>query len=458
MRAVTACSPALLLLSSFGRRPPRPIMSVGVDADRLRFQRHLDSVDLSKPPRVEITYGAADASTPVSVGVMDSSFNPPTRAHVNLASSVARRFGLDRTLLLLAKQNADKPVVGASLTQRLEMMEVIAQAEPAGSMFCGVTAHPLFVDKAAALRALCGPDSRLLFIVGYDTWIRITDPKYYPAGGLDSALRQIFEAVEVVVASRDASSASNLTPLSPEEQEAAVCALPDEVSPARGCTSFTPTRTLSLTAILILSLSLALTLIVTAGDQPSAALPSQRARFGSSLIERPADSSGRGKHQHGPHDPPRVNRARRGPNPRPATARLRLASSPRLPSRSRSPAPDLSEPHCGQLPSRLCRARAVVQGLSDARDGRLFFCSQTPSRQQFCTFLQGLVGSVPVATHFSCRSRVHVHVCGPWSRMAAGRGPCAVLKPVSESAIRSRCGHLSSLPIDCTTLQLSRIH
>jgi len=152
---------------------------------------------------------------------------------VNLASSVSRRFGLDRTLLLLAKQNADKPVVGASLTQRLEMMEVIAQAEPAGSMFCGVTAHPLFVDKAAALRALCGPDSRLLFIVGYDTWIRITDPKYYPAGGLDSALRQIFEAVEVVVASRDASSASNLTPLSPEEQEAAVCALPEEVTNRR---------------------------------------------------------------------------------------------------------------------------------------------------------------------------------------------------------------------------------
>ena len=60
--------------------------------------------------------------------------------------------------------------------------------------------------------------------------MRIIDPKYYPPdGGLESALRQIFSAVEVVVASRDPSSVSNLGPLSADEQEQVVRALPPEL-------------------------------------------------------------------------------------------------------------------------------------------------------------------------------------------------------------------------------------
>ena len=57
---------------------------------------------------------------------------------------------------------------------------------------CGLTAHALFVDKAAALRSLCDADAgaaagaadraKIYVLVGYDTWIRITDPKYYPDG------------------------------------------------------------------------------------------------------------------------------------------------------------------------------------------------------------------------------------------------------------------------------------
>jgi len=136
-------------------------------------------------------------------------------------------------LLLLAKQNADKPVVGASLVQRLEMMSLIAAADPVGSIMCGVTAHPLFVDKSVALRALCGPDARVVVLVGFDTWIRIVDPKYYVTGGLDDALRKIFDAVEVVVASRDPASASNQKTMTPQEQEQVVRELPEAVTRGR---------------------------------------------------------------------------------------------------------------------------------------------------------------------------------------------------------------------------------
>ena len=87
-----------------------------------------------------------------------------------------------RALLLLAKQNADKAVVGASLVQRLQMMGMLANADDSGRTCCGLTAHPLFVDKAAALQALCAPGARVHMLVGFDTWIRITDPKYYGEG------------------------------------------------------------------------------------------------------------------------------------------------------------------------------------------------------------------------------------------------------------------------------------
>jgi len=212
----------------------RPSSMLAETADRL--QRHLDAVALSAPPRIELT---GDNSNPPLGGlaVLDSSFNPPTRAHLHMLESAASRFGARHSLLLLAKQNADKAVVGASLVQRMEMMETIAAcADPPGSVLCGVTAHPLFVDKAMALQALCGGSgsgARIVVLVGFDTWVRIVDPKYYPPDGLNAALRAIFDAVEVAVASRDAASVGNLDPLSADEQEARVRELPEAVTRGR---------------------------------------------------------------------------------------------------------------------------------------------------------------------------------------------------------------------------------
>eukprot|EP00419_Tripos_fusus_P049040 CAMPEP_0172836594 /NCGR_PEP_ID=MMETSP1075-20121228/26586_1 /TAXON_ID=2916 /ORGANISM="Ceratium fusus, Strain PA161109" /LENGTH=260 /DNA_ID=CAMNT_0013679841 /DNA_START=90 /DNA_END=872 /DNA_ORIENTATION=+ len=203
---------------------------------RERLQSQLDLLDPKGPPRVELTYGSiGDVEGPVEVAVLDSSFNPPTRSHLNMLSHAAQQLGFSRTLLLLAKQNADKPVVGAGLTQRLEMMQAIAEsAEPAGSMLCGITAHGLFVDKAAALKGLFGSTSRIAMLVGFDTWIRIIDPKYYENDALDDVLRRIFDTFEVVVVSRDPSSASNLDDdMSIQEQERLVQQVPADITQKR---------------------------------------------------------------------------------------------------------------------------------------------------------------------------------------------------------------------------------
>ena len=106
-----------------------------------RFERALSSVDIAVEPRVQLVppaVGGGEWPLPLdeSVAVLDSSFNPPTCAHVHLLRSAAARFGVRRRMLLLAKQNADKPVVGASLPHRLQMMELLAREEVEGSTVC----------------------------------------------------------------------------------------------------------------------------------------------------------------------------------------------------------------------------------------------------------------------------------------------------------------------------------
>lgn len=113
------------------------------------------------------------------------------------------------------------------------MMELIAEADSESSTVCGVTAHPLFVDKASALHALCPPAARICLLVGFDTWVRVTDPKYYEQGQLNSVLSRLFDKVEVVVISRDPLSASSMQPMSVQEQEAAVASLPESLSRGR---------------------------------------------------------------------------------------------------------------------------------------------------------------------------------------------------------------------------------
>ncbi len=234
LRTVVAVSG---LTSGLGRRFPH--MAMSHEEDRQRLRRVLDSVELSAPPRVELTVPAEEAADPISsLVVLDSSFNPPTRAHLAMLRATMEQFGVRRSLLLLAKQNADKPVLGANLVQRLQMMERIAAAQP-DPMVCGVTAHPLFIDKAVALKTLCADDTRVYMLVGYDTWTRIVDPQYYSASdsadaradAVHAALRTIFSRVDVVVASREPSSAANLDDeLTFAQQEAAVLSLPHEVT------------------------------------------------------------------------------------------------------------------------------------------------------------------------------------------------------------------------------------
>ncbi|PWY93683.1 cytidylyltransferase [Aspergillus sclerotioniger CBS 115572] len=130
--------------------------------------------------------------------VLDSSFNPPTLAHSRIATSAILEdpHKPARLLLLLATQNADKPSKPASFEDRLVMMELFArdllsslrtnESVPVPRNLpvidIGVTKKPYFVDKAAEIeRSGVYPQPlEQVHLTGYDTLIRIFNPKYYP--------------------------------------------------------------------------------------------------------------------------------------------------------------------------------------------------------------------------------------------------------------------------------------
>ncbi|RCH96052.1 hypothetical protein CU098_011241, partial [Rhizopus stolonifer] len=120
--------------------------------------------------------------------ILDSSFNPPTRAHASLIETTVSQYPpgfFDAILLLLSTNNVDKSMTGASVNQRIEMMQLMASKDR--TMTVGITCHGKFVDKQKAIHSRY-PRLELYFILGYDTLVRLLDPKYY-----DLPLKQALE-------------------------------------------------------------------------------------------------------------------------------------------------------------------------------------------------------------------------------------------------------------------------
>ena len=141
------------------------------------------------------------------ISVLDSSFNPPTLAHLALAnthfpSEWAKEanaesqecIDYDSKLLLLSVKNADKVLKpgDASYLQRLEMMSLLTQRMSTTNVAIAITNEPTFVGKSEALLAFLKqklassstqplPTFELTFVVGLDTLNRLFSPHYYPS-------------------------------------------------------------------------------------------------------------------------------------------------------------------------------------------------------------------------------------------------------------------------------------
>jgi nicotinamide-nucleotide adenylyltransferase len=129
---------------------------------------------------------------------LSASFNPITIAHARLIEEAGRLVTPDEVLLVLARANVDKAVEGFSLERRLAMLARFVESRPTYSV--ATVSHGRFVDKARAILPHYPPGTRLVFIVGLDTLVRLFDPKYY--ADRDAALVTLFATCEFIAANR----------------------------------------------------------------------------------------------------------------------------------------------------------------------------------------------------------------------------------------------------------------
>ncbi|CAG5137729.1 uncharacterized protein ALTATR162_LOCUS186 [Alternaria atra] len=174
----------------------------------------------SSPAKFRVVRTVNDTPTqPKTLYILDSSFNPPSIAHLTLATSALKQSApLEkspcRLLLLFSTHNADKAPSPASFVQRIALMTVFAEdlsrslksASPSVehdvsnvSIDIGLTKEPYYSDKSAAIAettpAFYASKPIHIHLVGYDTLIRFCNPKYYPKYDPPlSALKPFFDA------------------------------------------------------------------------------------------------------------------------------------------------------------------------------------------------------------------------------------------------------------------------
>lgn len=145
-------------------------------------------------------------TSPKTLLILDSSYNPPSRAHLSLAKSAlhessTRQYKAPfRLLLLFSTHNADKAPSAASFPERLALMTVFAEdllqnleAESPNTrdqytiphIDIGVTTAPYYTDKSAAVTKegmSTYPDKPIhVHLLGFDTITRFFAAKYYPS-------------------------------------------------------------------------------------------------------------------------------------------------------------------------------------------------------------------------------------------------------------------------------------
>jgi nicotinate (nicotinamide) nucleotide adenylyltransferase len=138
-----------------------------------------------------VTFHQRCTKTPLRVGVVAGSFNPPTMAHEELV--YAAGFHVDEVVCVVPGVLPHKEYFGATLAQRLEML---AELMPPCSI--ASSEKGLFIDIARECREHFGPEVRLSFVCGRDAAERILTWDYGRPGVVEEMLGEF----ELLVAPR----------------------------------------------------------------------------------------------------------------------------------------------------------------------------------------------------------------------------------------------------------------
>ena len=161
--------------------------------DAFHLDRRQGSPDL---PRVTLRKKAT-GPPPARLGVLGGAYNPITLAHLEVGEAAREHFGIDEVLFLLPQVPPHKPIFGASLEQRLEMMRLAAADTPHASV--GISSHGLFVDMYEGLLSLYPHRPQVFFLTGRDAAERILAWHYDDA---ETVLKRMFESFQFIVCSR----------------------------------------------------------------------------------------------------------------------------------------------------------------------------------------------------------------------------------------------------------------
>jgi len=172
------------------------------------------------------------------LGVFPASFNPLTRAHVEIVARARAQFHLEGVALLPGLTNADKRAYEAPLEDRTAMVLMAFASDP--TIAIGVASHPFFADLILPLRREYAT-SEIFFIVGSDTFERVLDREgrylgryYTPYPDRRAVLEDLFSKSHMIVVARGAFPCSALERLLDEEvarfrSRIACLELPEEV-------------------------------------------------------------------------------------------------------------------------------------------------------------------------------------------------------------------------------------
>jgi len=130
---------------------------------------------------------------PQRLAILPGSFNPPTRAHMELARAALSI--ADAVLFVLPRRFPHKEYEGATLEQRVEMLRISLAGEPRFAI--GVSDGGLFIEIARECRALW-PQAELDFVCGRDAAERIAGWNY----GESEAFPRHLEEFGLLVAPR----------------------------------------------------------------------------------------------------------------------------------------------------------------------------------------------------------------------------------------------------------------
>jgi nicotinic acid mononucleotide adenylyltransferase len=182
------------------RRSRRSVQQAQEFACGARIARLLAGLGPEGPPRIAFVRRAPRGIREQAgrLVCLSASFNPLTLAHLCLIQEASRIFPPDEVLLVLARANVDKPVRGFPLERRLGLLAHFVESRPNFSV--AACSHGRFVDKLEAIRCHYSPETRPAFVVGFDTLVRLFDPKYY--ADLNASLCALFEASEIIAANR----------------------------------------------------------------------------------------------------------------------------------------------------------------------------------------------------------------------------------------------------------------